>query len=78
MVKPYEPDSVSIFLSHWQNCNCLHITVILSKKQWYNAVTPRDPRTTPLTMSHIVDVCPSTKFPGGLRALYTIDDDTAE
>ena len=24
------------------------ITVILSKKQWYNAVTPRDPRTTPL------------------------------
>ena len=23
-------------------------TVIAFKKQWYNAVTPRDPRTTPL------------------------------
>jgi len=28
------------------------ITVILSKKQWYNAVTPRDPRTTPLILIH--------------------------
>jgi len=26
------------------------------------------------TMSHIVDVCPSIKFPGGLRALHCADD----
>ena len=34
------------------------------------------------TMSHTVDVCPSTKFPGGLRALlralHCVDDAAAE
>jgi len=30
------------------------------------------------TMSHIVDVCPSTKFPGGLWALHCVDDAAAE
>jgi len=30
------------------------------------------------TMSHIVNVCPSTKFPGGLRALHCADDNAAE
>jgi len=28
--------------------------VILSKKQWYNAVTPRDPRTTPLAQAYTI------------------------
>jgi len=27
-------------------------TVIAFKKQWYNAVTPRDPRTTPLRIEN--------------------------
>jgi len=29
-------------------------------------------------MSHIVDICPSTKFPGGLRAVHCADDDATE
>ena len=52
-VKPYEQECVSLFLLHWQNCiwkkeKSSSITVILSKMQWYSAVTWRDPRITPL------------------------------
>jgi len=30
------------------------------------------------TMSHIVNECPLTKFPSGLQALYTADEDSIE
>ena len=48
---------------------------VLTRKKWGLAQSPSCDCGQRQTMSHIVDMCPLTKFKGGLNLLHEADDD---